>query len=216
MSDPHVGSPVVAAGPPLSDANGVVVFIHGRGASARSILTLAQEADPDRADLAYLAPQASVVGYGPSWYPYSFLAPLEQNEPYLASALNRLDALVHEITEAGVSREKVALVGFSQGACLASEYVAQNAQRYGGLCALSGGLIGPPGTPRDYSGALHGTPVFLGCSDIDPHIPLTRVEETGDVMRRLGASVDQRINAGKCHTVNAEEVYILRQLLEAL
>ncbi|MEM8598791.1 MAG: phospholipase [Bacteroidota bacterium] len=216
MSDPHASQPVLAAGTPLSDAAGAVLFIHGRGASARSILTLAQEAAPARDDLAYLAPQAAVIGYGPSWYPYSFLAPMAQNEPYLTSALARIDVLVRAIEDGGIPRGTVLLVGFSQGACLSSEYVARNAERYGGLCALSGGVIGPPGTLRDYTGSLDGTPVFLGCSDIDPHIPLARVEETGEVMRSLGATLDQRIYAGMGHTVNEEEVGVLRQMMEAL
>ncbi|MEM6783285.1 MAG: dienelactone hydrolase family protein [Bacteroidota bacterium] len=216
MSDPHASQPVLAAGTPLSEATGAVIFVHGRGASARSILTLAQEANPSRDDLAYLAPQAAVIGYGPSWYPYSFLAPRAQNEPYLTSALNRLDALVRDIEDAGVPRAQVLLVGFSQGACLSSEYVAQHAQRYGGLCALSGGVIGPPDAPRDYAGTLDGTPVFLGCSDIDPHIPLGRVQETAEVMRRLEATVDKRIYAGMGHTVNAEEMDVLRQRMKAL
>ncbi|MEM8556826.1 MAG: dienelactone hydrolase family protein [Bacteroidota bacterium] len=216
MRDPHTDQPLVAAGAPLDAATGAVVFLHGRGATARSILMLADEAAPDRSDLAYLAPQAAPIGYGPSWYPYSFLAPMTQNEPYLSSALARIGAVLHDLEVAGLDRSRVLLVGFSQGACLASEYVARHPQRYGGLCALSGGVIGPPGTPRDYEGSLDGTPVFLGCSDIDPHIPLARVEETGEVMRHLGANLDQRIYAGMGHTVNAEEIAILRQMMEAL
>ena len=178
----------------------MLIFVHGRGATAESILSLADYL-PHPA-MAYLAPQAA----GNTWYPYSFLAPMEQNEPYLSSALARLGALLAEVERAGISPERVVLAGFSQGACLASEFVARHAQRYGGLMAFSGGLIGPPGTPREYPGTLDGTPVFLGCSDVDPHIPLARVNETADVLARLGAVVDKRIYPRLGHTINQDEI----------
>lgn len=196
----HDQGPVATAGRPLAEARAALILLHGRGATAESILSLADYLP--HADMAYLAPQAANY----TWYPYSFLAPMEQNEPWLSSALRRVGALVAEVTAAGIPIERIMLAGFSQGACLASEYVARQAQRYGGLLAFSGGLIGPPGTPRDYQGTLEGTPVFIGCSDVDPHIPLGRVEETAEVLARLGATVDKRIYPRLGHTINDDEI----------
>lgn len=206
----HRGGPVVAAGVPLDQARGVVLMIHGRGASAESILTLAPELE--MAGLAFLAPQARTG----SWYPYSFLVPIAQNEPYLSSALGALGDMVAQVEATGVPAERIALLGFSQGACLASEFVARNARRYGGLIALSGGLIGPPGTPRDYPGSLAGTPVFLGCSDVDSHVPRERVLETEDVLRRMGATVTAKLYPGMGHTVNQDEITHARAILAGL
>ncbi len=152
----HQGQPVYTAGKALTEAKGALILVHGRGATAQSILALGNElAHPD---LAYLAPQAA----GNTWYPHSFLMPLAQNEPYLSSALQRIGEVVAQIEAAGIQTERIILGGFSQGACLASEFVARNARRYGGLLVFSGGLIGPPGTPRDYAGSLADTPIFLG------------------------------------------------------
>jgi len=206
----HRGQPVLAAGRPLADAGAAMVLVHGRGGSAEDILGFA--ADLDRPELAYLAPQAA----GHSWYPYSFLAPLEQNEPGLSSALDQLGALVAHLEHAGIPAERIVLLGFSQGACLSLEFAARNARRYGGVVALSGGLIGPPGTPRDYPGGLNGTPVFLGCSDRDPHIPKDRVDESAKVFERMGAAVTERIYPGMGHTVNEDELDFVRGLLAPL
>lgn len=208
-SDPHAGASVVGAGRPLAEAGGALILIHGRGATAESILELA--AYLHHPQLAYLAPQAA----GATWYPYSFLEPMERNEPYLSSALARVGAVVAAVEAAGIPAERVFLGGFSQGACLASEFVARNARRYGGLLAFSGGLIGPAGTPRDYPGSLDGAPVFLGCSDVDPHIPLGRVEETAAVLARLGARVDKRIYPRMGHTINQDEIAAAAALLAA-
>ena len=162
-------------------------MVHGRGAEASDMVSLADIlAQPD---LAYLAPQAA----GRSWYPHSFLAPIARNEPFLSSALQVLDTLLGRLGSEGLQPERVALLGFSQGACLALEYAARHARRYGAVIGLSGGLIGPEGTPRDYAGQLAGTPVFLGCSDADPHIPLDRVHETARVLEALGGTVTERI-----------------------
>ena len=139
-------------------------------------------------------------------YPDVFLARREDNGPWLSAALGGGGGLVAEGTAGGIPIERIMLAGFSQGALLASEYVARQAQRYGGLLAFSGGLIGPPGTPRDYQGTLEGTPVFIGCSDVDPHIPLGRVEETAEVLARLGATVDKRIYPRLGHTINDDEI----------
>jgi predicted esterase len=162
--------------------------------------------------VAWLAPQAA----GGSWYPYSFLAPIESNEPWLSSALALLDGLLARAGEAGLLPERVALAGFSQGACLSSEFAARRARPYGGLILFSGGLIGPPGTPRDYGGSLAGTPAFLGCSDVDPHIPVERVHETARVLRQMDAEVDERIYPGLGHTVIEDEVEAARAIVEEL
>lgn len=208
--DPHRGQAVLAAGKPLAEAEAAMVLVHGRGASAADILGLA--GDLDRPDVACLAPEAA----GHAWYPFSFLAPLERNEPYLTSALSLLGDVVARVTSAGIPAERVLLLGFSQGACLVLEYVARHPERYGGVAALTGGLIGPDGTPRDYTGSLDGTPVFLGTSDPDPHVPLARVEETAAVLERMGADVTTRIYPGMGHTVNRDELAHVRELLDRL
>ena len=207
---PHIGDRIVGAGRPLGEAKAAMILIHGRGAPAEDILGLAGELD--RPDLAYLAPQAQ--GY--TWYPYSFMAPLEQNEPGLSSALALIGDLVERLEQAGIPPERTVLLGFSQGACLSLEYAARNARRFGGVVALSGGLIGPPGTPREYSGTLDGTPVFLGCSDRDPHIPLVRVQESTQVLERMGATVTEKIYPGMGHTVNEDEIEHVRAMLAGL
>ena len=201
---------MLTAGQPLERARAAMVLLHGRGGSAGDILTLADELD--HPDVAYLAPQA----VDNSWYPFSFLAPVDQNEPYLSSALDLVASLVERVTSAGIPQERTILLGFSQGACLALEFAARHARRYGGLCGLSGGLIGPDGTPRDYQGTLTGTPVFLGCSDVDPHIPRARVVETADVLRRLGADVTMRLYPGMGHTVNQDEIDAVRRMVEGV
>lgn len=207
---PHAGQPVRAAGRPLAEARAALILVHGRGATAESILSLADYLPHPH--LAYLAPQAA----GDTWYPYSFLMPLAQNEPWLSSALGRLAALLAEVEAAGIAAERVIFGGFSQGACLAAEFVARHARRYGGLLLFSGGLIGPPGTPRDYPGSLDGTPVFLGCSDTDPHIPLARVEETAEVLARLGGVVDKRVYPRLGHTINQDEIAAAAALVAGL
>jgi phospholipase/carboxylesterase len=201
---------IVAAGAPLARARAAAVLVHGRGASAESILTLGDEFGQD--DIAYLAPQAP----GGSWYPYSFLAPLSQNEPHLGNALATVGAVLDRLARDGFAAGRVALIGFSQGGCLALEYAARNAKRYGALAGLSAGLIGPPGMPRAYHGSLGGTPVFLGCSDIDGHVPLARVHETRDVLSEMGAAVTERIYPGMGHTVNADEIAAVTGMLAGM
>lgn len=207
MTGPHQGHPVRAAGVPLSKARGAMVMLHGRGASADSILTLAPQLDAP--DFAYLAPQAG----GNSWWPLSFLAPIPGNEPGISSAMQAVADVLQQIAEAGIPSERTLLLGFSQGACLAAEFAARNARRYGGVAVLSGGLIGPDGTPRDYSGSLQDTPIFLGCSDVDPHIPADRVRLSADVLRRLGAQVTMRLYSGMGHSINADEIAAVRKLM---
>lgn len=209
-NDPHRDQPVLAVGEPLEGAGAAMVMVHGRGATAASILDLAGLFQ--QPGFAYLAPQA----HQNTWYPYSFLEPLERNEPWLSSALAKLRSVVEQVEQAGVPTERTILLGFSQGACLASEFAARNARRYGGVVALSGGLIGSDETPRDYPGSLDGTPVFLGCSDVDPHIPKVRVDESAEILERLGADVEKRIYPGMGHTVNDDEIDFVRGLVSAL
>jgi predicted esterase len=198
--DPHRNQPILQRGAALDSAKGAVVFLHGRGASADDILGLAQNFDLP--ELANLAPEAAEH----TWYPYSFLSPIEQNQPWLDSALKLVGETVQRATTAGIERQKVAIVGFSQGACLATEFVARNAARYGGLVAFTGGLIGPPGAKFSYSGELSGTPCFLGAGDRDPHVPWKRVEESASVLSGLGAAVTLRRYPGLPHTINQDEI----------
>jgi predicted esterase len=210
MNDPHAGQPVHASGSALDEARAVMVMAHGRGAGAHDILGLARELE--HRDFAFLAPQAA--GY--TWYPYSFMMPTEQNEPHLSSALRLLGSVVERVVAAGVPHERIILLGFSQGACLSCEFAARNARRWGGVAALTGGLIGDDGTPRDYGGSFEGTPVFLGSSDPDPHIPVARVDETEVVMARMGAEVTKRIYPGMGHTINREELQYVQRMMDAV
>lgn len=204
---PHQGQPIVTGGAPLATARGALILTHGRGATAESILSLAPLLGAD--DLAWFAPQAS----GNTWYPFSFLSPIPQNEPGITSGIQVLRDLVAYIEKAGIPAERIVLAGFSQGACLTLEFGARHARRYGALVGFSGGLIGPDGTPRDYAGSLDGTPVFLGCSDVDAHIPLARVHESATVLTRLGGLVDERIYPGMPHTVIDDETAAVREII---
>lgn len=210
MADtPHGERPPVSIGADLGDAEVAVIALHGRGATARSVLRLVAELDV--AGVAGIAPQASRN----TWYPNRFMEPIEDNEPWLSAALGVVADTVDRVADAGVPVERSVLLGFSQGACLAAEFAARNARRYGGLVAFSGGLIGPPETPRDYGGSLEGTPAFVGCSDSDPHIPVERVEETAAVLGRLGAEVTMELYRGMPHTVNEDELAAARMIVEA-
>jgi phospholipase/carboxylesterase len=183
-------------------------MVHGRGGSAADMIGLARELRAD--DVAYLAPSAA----NHTWYPSSFLAPIQQNEPGISSGLRVLAGLIDTLAPHGIPPERVVILGFSQGACLSLEFAARHARRYAGVIGLSGGVIGPPGMSRTYDGTLDSMPVFLGCSDIDPHIPLERVHESADLFRRLGASVDERIYPSMGHTINQDELEAVRALLK--
>lgn len=200
----------MTAGAPLDVADAAVVLVHGRGATARSIVQMADEFYQH--GVAYLAPQAERN----TWYPNSFLAPVESNEPGRTSGLRAVGDAVGEATGVGIPTDRVMVLGFSQGACLASEFVARNPKRYGGLAALSGGLIGEDVDPDDYEGDLEDTPVFLGCSDVDPHIPEERVHETADVFDRLHADVTTRIYEGMGHGINEDEISVVSEMVTQL
>lgn len=208
--DPHADQPILTAGPTPEQAGGTIVLLHGRGATAEDILSFHRELKLP--GLAALAPQAA----NRTWYPHSFLAPLKDNQPYLASALRRVASIIDDLLARGVEYERVALLGFSQGACLTTEFVARHPRRYGAVMGLTGGLIGPPGPPRDYPGALDGTPVFLGTSDPDPHVPFERVQETERVLSRMGANVELRRYPGMPHTINEDELNACRELLQGM
>ena len=207
MTEVHQGQPVLTAGAELDDAGAAMVMIHGRGATARDILTLAPELD--QPGWAFLAPQAA----GGTWYPYPFTAPIEQNEPWLSSALEVVGEVLARIAAAGIAPERTVLLGFSQGACLTLEYAARNARRYGGVAGLSGGLIGPDGAERDDTGSFDGTPVVLGCSDHDPHIPAERVRHAAQILEALGADVTTVLYRNLGHSVNEDEIQHVRRIM---
>jgi predicted esterase len=204
----HEDQPVFSAGMKLEDASAAMILLHGRGAGAQDILSLSTYLD--RPGLAFLAPQAE--GY--TWYPNRFIFPLEQNEPYLSSALKTIDRIVREVEAQGIATDKIFIGGFSQGACLASEYVIRNPKRYGGLIAFSGGYIGPLNMQRSPAGDLGQMPAFLGCSDIDPHIPLQRVKETSALLSAMGARVTEKIYPNMEHTVNEDEIQQAKDLMQ--
>lgn len=207
----HEGQPVYTWGTKLEEATAVVILAHGRGATAHDILQLAQELE--QPGVAFLAPQAA----GNTWYPFSFLEPVERNEPALSSALTVLADLVAQVEAAGIPAQRIVLGGFSQGACLTSEFVARNPRRYGGLLALSGGVIGPLDSPRTRvapgRGSVEGMPVLIGCSDVDPHIPLARVQETADVFSDLGGNVRLHVYPGMGHVINQDEIDRAREIV---
>jgi len=208
-NDPHRDGPVRQFGTPLAEASGAVILLHGRGGSAEDILSLAS--DLYLPQIVYLAPQA--VGNG--WYPNSFLAPVEQNEPWLTSALRKVETIMQMANDAGISADRVVIGGFSQGACLATEFLATHPQRYGGLVAFTGGLIGPPGTNLTHPGDLAGTPVFFGSGDPDPHVPWRRVQESARSLSEMGAAVTIRRYQNRSHTISAEEIALARKLVRA-
>ena len=207
MSLPHAQSLVLAAGPKLELASAAMILLHGRGSTAQDILSLSTYLD--HPDLTFLAPQAE--GY--SWYPNRFTAPIEANEPYLSAALSKIGEIVNQAETNGIPSHKIFIGGFSQGACLATEYVIRNPRPYGGLLVFSGGYIGPLGEPRQATGDFSGMPALLGCSDVDPHIPLQRLRETTSLLQEMGAVVTERIYPDMGHTIIDEEIELARTLI---
>ncbi|MTI86878.1 MAG: phospholipase [Balneolaceae bacterium] len=205
---PHQNTRILQAGAPVAEAEAAMIMIHGRGAGAQSILQLASEFRSQR-KIAYYAPQAS--GY--TWYPNSFLAPTEQNEPGLSSGLQKIYDIITDLEANGIAKENTYLLGFSQGACLASEYAARHPYPYAGLIALSGGLIGDTVERGNYKGDLGGMPVFMGCSDTDPHIPKERVDISEIVFKQLNAEVTKSIYPGMGHLVNKDEIEHIRKII---
>jgi len=208
--NPHQGQPILMTGESLGDSKAAMLMLHGRGATAEDILSLAGEFD--QPGFTYLAPQAA----DNTWYPNRFTAPIEANEPWLSSALETVEYVFSQIVAAGIPPEGILLLGFSQGACLSLEYAARNARRYGGIAGLSGGLIGPEDMQREHSGSLAGTPVFLGCSAADFHIPRQRVDQAAEVLRALGGEVTKRLYPNLDHTINQDEIDFVRGMMQSL
>ncbi len=207
--DPHKTQPVLHLGAQLAEAHGLVILLHGRGASAEDILGLSHElAHPG---LAYLAPRAA----NHTWYPTSFLAPREQNEPWLSSALAKVKSIVEDATAKGIPVERIVLCGFSQGACLSTEFVARNPARYGGLVALTGGLIGTEDevASATWAGSLAGTPGLLLSGDPDPHVPWKRVEQSAAILEAMGAEIATRRYPNRPHTVTLDELELANELV---
>lgn len=208
VTGPHAGGPLLTAGAPAAKAAGAVIMVHGRGGSAADILSLAGALG--RPDFAYLAPEAA----GNTWYPHRFIEPTARNEPWLSSALAVVGGLVDGLVAQGVPRSRIVLLGFSQGACLATEAAARGGAGLGGVVGLSGGLIGAAGEPRPPAGGPYaGMPVILGCSERDPHIPIERVHETAAFFEANGARVTERVYPGSGHGVYEDEVELVRGLL---
>lgn len=210
IQGPHYGQAIRVRGKPLNQAPAALLLVHGRGATAEDILSLAAELN--QPEFAYLAPQAA----SNTWYPNRFLVPLAENEPWLSSALAFVGDVFAQIVNSGMPPERIMFLGFSQGACLTLEFAARNARRFGGIVGLSGALIGPDDTPRDYKGSLEGTPVFLGCSDVDFHVPKERVDHTAEVMRQLGGNVTERLYPNMDHSVNQDEIDFVRGMMQSL
>jgi phospholipase/carboxylesterase len=205
--DPHKDSPVLQAGKPLAEATGAIILLHGRGGTAEDILSLANEFDAP--SLAYLAPQAAAN----SWYPNSFLAPVAQNEPWLTSALGKVKTTIEMANAQGIPTHRIVVGGFSQGACLATEFVASHPQRYAGLIAFTGGLIGPPGANLAHTGDLSGTPAFLGSGDPDPHVPWQRVQQSAEILSEMGAVITLHRYPNRPHTVSPDEIDLAKALI---
>jgi phospholipase/carboxylesterase len=191
---------IITAGVALKNAAKVLLMLHGRGANAEDIISLSEYLK--LRDTHIIAPQAT----NNAWYPYSFLSPRQQNEPWLSSALQVLKEILRDVMRAGFKSEQVFILGFSQGACLTLEFATQNAQPFGGIIAFTGGLIGNVLQDENYSGNFQKAKVFIGNSDRDPHVPVARSEESKKIMENLGAEVTLKIYPGMAHTVNDDEL----------
>jgi predicted esterase len=209
-TSPHANQPVAAAGVPLGESDAAVIMVHGRNAGPQNIVDLVTRLD--RPSWTYLAPAAA----NRTWYPFSFMAPIEQNEPWLSSALEVLKQMVADVNARGIPADRLVILGFSQGACLTAEFAVRHPDRYGGIIVFSGGLLGPPGTTWSGEGRFDRTSVFLGCSDIDPHVPKSRVDESTAVFVRMGAEVTERIYPRMGHLVNDDEIAFARGVLDRI
>lgn len=207
---PHQGQPIALAGEPLERAQAAMVMLHGRGATSEDILGLVPLLA--QSHFAYLAPQAN----GNTWYPNRYLDPIATNEPWLSSSLALVEDVLAQVAKSGIPPERTMLLGFSQGACLALEFIARHAQRYGGVAGLTGALIGPDGTSRNYPGSLEGMPVFMGCSDVDIHVAKEHAIKTADVLKRLGGQVTLRLYPNMGHQVNQDEIDFVRGMMAPL
>lgn len=197
----------ITAGTPLKEAKKALIMMHGRGASAHDILSIAKHLE--LTDFALVAPQAD----NHTWYPYSFLAPISQNEPYLSKSLDKIAEVVAQVEENGIQKENIYFLGFSQGACLSLEFVARNASKYGGVVAFTGGLIGDQLTDENYTGNFENTPIFIGTSNPDIHVPVERVHESETILKRMGASVTKKVYDNMGHTINQDEIDLANQLI---
>lgn len=209
-NDPHAGQPVATAGAPLGESHAAMILVHGRNAAPANILDIARALG--RPGFSYVAPAAA----GRTWYRFGFMAETESNEPGLSSGLAVLEGLVSDLVERGIRPGNLVLLGFSQGACLTAEFAVRHPRAYGGVIVYSGGLIGPPGTVWDTRGSFEGAPVFLGCSDVDSHVPKARVDESADVFEAMGATVTKRIYPGMGHTVNDDEIAFASTLMDRI
>ena len=198
---------ITAGGKNLKDADKVLILVHGRGGNAVDVLTLASHLKVE--DFALLAPEAT----NNTWYPFSFMASPQQNEPWLSSALENLEDLVTDITAQGIDTDRIYLLGFSQGACLTLEFVTRHATRFGGVVAFTGGLIGDKIYREHYSGDFKETPIFLAAGDPDSHVPVERVHETAEVLREMNALVTEKIYPGKGHNISRDELENANRLI---
>ncbi len=198
----------------MGEATAAMVLLHGRGASAESILSLAGEFQTNVAaqKLAFLAPQAA----GATWYPNSFLAPRERNEPWLSSALASVESVVKQLEQEGIERKRIFICGFSQGACLSTEFVASHPARYAGLIAFTGGLVGPLGTDLTHAGSLDGTPALLLSGDPDPHVPWSRVQESASILKQMGAMVHAERYPGRPHAITSQELQLAQAMVHSV
>ena len=208
--NPHGGQPIVITGAPLGQSHVAAIMVHGRNAAPHDILTLVPQLD--RPAVTYLAPAAA----NNTWYPYSFLTEISKNEPGLSSGLWVIEHIVDDLVARGVRKDHIVLLGFSQGACLTAEFVVRHADRYGGVIVFSGGVIGPPGTTWNHRGSFRDTPIFLGCSDVDAHVPKARVEESASVFERMGAQVTKRLYPGMGHLINDDEIAMAQRVFDQI
>jgi phospholipase/carboxylesterase len=208
MPHHHEDIAITVQGRSVAESHAAAIMMHGRGQDVDYMLALIARINDDTCS--YLVPAAR----DNTWYPYPFMEPIEQNEPYLSSALAVYDRLIAELLAQGLTRQQIVLAGFSQGACLTAEYAIRHADHYGGILLFTGGLIGPPGTTWPDTGSFGGTPVFLGTSDIDSFVPLARVQESAAIFRQRGALVTERIYPGMEHLVNDAEIAFARTMLQ--